>query len=240
MSPRERVMYRFLVMFAIVALQTVSAQTPTTIRLFKYPSSSSLAERLLDTFKIETQKKTSKSVVFQELPALNNPLEVVEALRKGDADIAVVTTVALGQFDLGFKVFELPFLFEDFGSVSRFQAGEGGQILKSRLRKQDLEALAFVHNSMSIIVSKYVVHAPDDLKGRVFTSLAFDAFTRNQFSALGATLTITQPAKVFPMINAGAVDGFVGPFASLVVNESPKLRGYLTNTRHSYFGFVLL
>ena len=72
------------------------------------------------------------------------------------------------KFTKKFRLFDLPFLFEDINAVDSFQNSEDGQQLKDAMRRRGLQGLAFWHNGMKQFSASKPLMTPADAEGLKF------------------------------------------------------------------------
>ena len=74
--------------------------------------------------------------------------KVLEALLLGDVQLAAPSLSKFEKFTKKFRIFDLPFMFENIAAVDRFQNSDTGQALLDSMRRKGLHGLAFWHNGM--------------------------------------------------------------------------------------------
>src|SRR3546814_10339440 len=90
----------------------------------------------------------------------------------------------LEKYTKKFRIFDLPFLFEDIEAVDRFQASNAGQELLHSMEDNGLLGVGYWHNGMKQISAKKPLLTPEDaagLKFRIQTSDVLEA----QFREIG-------------------------------------------------------
>ena len=80
--------------------------------------------------------------------SLYNDGKVLEALLNGDVQLAAPSLSKFEKFTKKFRIFDLPFMFNDINAVDRFQNSAAGQKLKGSMTKRGLQGLEFWHNGM--------------------------------------------------------------------------------------------
>ena len=116
---------------------------------------------------------------------LYNDDQVLEAMLAGDVQLAAPSLSKFEKFTKKFRLFDLPFLFNDIEAVDRFQTSEAGQKLKDSMRRRGLQGLAFWHNGMKQISAGKPLIVPADADGLKFRVQASDVLVA-QLEALGA------------------------------------------------------
>ncbi|MCV5753257.1 TRAP transporter substrate-binding protein DctP, partial [Escherichia coli] len=74
--------------------------------------------------------------------------KVLEALLNGDVQLAAPSLSKFEKFTKKYRLFDLPFLFDDVAAVDRFQNSEAGEKLKNSMKRRGLQGIAFWHNGM--------------------------------------------------------------------------------------------
>ena len=67
--------------------------------------------------------------------------KVLEALLQGDVQLAAPSLSKFEKFTKQFRIFDLPFMFEDIEAVDAFQASEAGQALLDSMQRRGLQGL---------------------------------------------------------------------------------------------------
>src|SRR3546814_11711661 len=74
--------------------------------------------------------------------------KVLEAMLLGDAQLAAPSLSKFEKYTKKFRIFDLPFLFEDIEAVDRFQASHSGQDLPHSMEGNVLLRLVHWHHGM--------------------------------------------------------------------------------------------
>ena len=110
---------------------------------------------------------------------------MLEALLLGDVQLAAPSLSKFERYTKKYRVFDLPFLFEDMEAVDKFQSSEVGQSLLLAMRGAGLRGLTFWHNGMKQLSAKRPLILPSDAKGLKFRIQQSDVL-KAQFEELGA------------------------------------------------------
>ena len=100
--------------------------------------------------------------------------KVLEALLNNDVQLAAPSLSKFEKFTKKYRIFDLPFMFEDIEAVDRFQNSETGQQLKEAMKRRGLLGLAFWHNGMKQMSANRPLIMPADAKGLKFRVQASD------------------------------------------------------------------
>ena len=74
--------------------------------------------------------------------------KVLEAMLNGDVQLAAPSLSKFEKFTKKFRIFDLPFVFEDVAAVDRFQNSADGEKLLNSMKRRGLKGVAFWHNGM--------------------------------------------------------------------------------------------
>ncbi|GAK18764.1 LOW QUALITY PROTEIN: TRAP-type C4-dicarboxylate transport system, periplasmic component [Vibrio sp. JCM 19053] len=111
--------------------------------------------------------------------------KVLEALLNGDVQLAAPSLSKFEKFTKKYRLFDLPFLFDDVDAVDRFQNSEAGEKLKNSMKRRGLQGIAFWHNGMKQMSANKPLISPTDAEGLKFRVQASDVLVA-QFEQLGA------------------------------------------------------
>ena len=94
--------------------------------------------------------------------------KVLEALLQGDVQLAAPSLSKFEAFTRQFRIFDLPFMFENIEAVDAFQASDAGQALLDSMQRRGLQGLTFWHNGMKQMSANVPLMSPDDADGLKF------------------------------------------------------------------------
>ncbi len=164
--------------------------------------------------------------------------QLVEGLRLGTVDAAVITNAAYAQFEPAFQLNDLPFLYESEAKVFETMDGQVGRALGDKIEKRGVRVLAYLAGGYRhMLNNKRPVHGPADIVGvkyRVHNAVAIDMYT-----LLGAGPVPMSWGETTTALQQGAVDGLdlpIGVMDSLKISDSVK---FLSLTGHTYSGAAL-
>ncbi|AEH33561.1 C4-dicarboxylate-binding protein [Vibrio anguillarum 775] len=112
--------------------------------------------------------------------------KVLEAMLNGDVQLAAPSLSKFEKFTKKFRIFDLPFLFEDVDAVDRFQNSADGEKLKNSMTRRGVKGLEFWHNGMKQMSANKPLLVPADAKGLKFRVQASDVLVA-QLSSLVQT-----------------------------------------------------
>src|SRR3546814_9337783 len=105
---------------------------------------------------------------------LNDDDKVLEAMLLGDAQLAAPSLSKFEKYTKKFRIFDLPFLFEDIEAVDRFQASDAGQVLLHSTQGHGLLGLGHWQTGMKQISAKHQLTKQTAAAGLTLLHQTFD------------------------------------------------------------------
>lgn len=156
----------------------------------------------------------------------------VQALLRGDVEMIASPTPAFEPLTRAFRIFDLPFLFEDSDAAKWFQNSGPGTRLRRALDGSGVRGLIFLNGGMRQLSASGPVLSPTDLEGLSFAAAA-SVVARAQFDALRAASRPTTPGEARVALTAGDLDGFEGVLSDYVGARLYELQDGVTITNHA-------
>ncbi len=160
---------------------------------------------------------------------------MIDAVRSGDANMAIVSAAALGDLLPDLLAFDLPFLFPDTASARSALDGDPGRYLLDRLQGQGLIGLAWGETGVLQLTTRTrPVHGPSELAG-LSIRVQENPIQRETFSALDARPdSIAALAEVVAALSDGRLDGQATSLWVMPFMRIDAVQLALTLTGHSY------
>ncbi|MCF6322286.1 MAG: TRAP transporter substrate-binding protein [Rhizobiaceae bacterium] len=171
--------------------------------------------------------------------SLYNDNKVLEALLNGDVQLAAPSLSKFEKFTKKFRIFDLPFMFNDINAVDRFQKSAGGQALKNSMVKRGLQGLAFWHNGMKQMSANVPLISPDDAKGLKFRVQASDVLVA-QFEQLGANPQKMAFKEVYGGLQTKVIDGQENTWSNIYGKKFFEVQDGVTETNHGIIDYLLV
>lgn len=165
--------------------------------------------------------------------------KVLEAMLLGDVQMAAPSLSKFEEYSLGFRIFDLPFLFDDIQAVDRFQAGPEGQKLLRSMGGKGLLGLAYWHNGMKQMSAKRPLLVPADAKGLKFRIQTSDVIEA-QFKALGANPQKMAFSEVYGALQTGVVDGQENTWSNIYTKKFFEVQDGITETDHGIIDYLVV
>ncbi|WP_078118320.1 TRAP transporter substrate-binding protein [Thiosocius teredinicola] len=165
--------------------------------------------------------------------------KVLEAMLNGDVQMAAPSLSKFETFTKKFRIFDLPFVFEDIHAVDRFQNSDAGQKLKDSMRRRGLTGLAFWHNGMKQISANKPLLKPEDAKGLKFRVQASDVLVA-QFEQLGASPQKMSFKEVYGGLQQGVIDGQENTWSNIYGKKFFEVQDGVTESNHGVLDYLVV
>ena len=165
--------------------------------------------------------------------------QVIEAMLRGDVQLAAPSLSLFESITKSFRLFDLPFMFKDIAAVDAFQASEAGQAMKDGMQRRGLQGLQFWHNGMKQISANKPLVAPTDANGLKFRVQPSDVLVA-QMEALGATAQPMAFAEVYGALQTGVVDGQENTWSNIFGQKFFEVQDGITETNHGIIDYLVV
>ena len=165
--------------------------------------------------------------------------KVLEALLSKDVHLAAPSLSKFEKFTKVFRIFDLPFLFNDVDAVDRFQNSDAGQKMKASMVKRGLQGLAFWHNGMKQMSANKPLLTPADAAGLKFRVQASDVLVA-QFQALDANPQKMAFSEVYGALQTKVVDGQENTWSNIYGRKFFEVQDGVTETNHGIIDYLVV
>ncbi|MDH3229922.1 MAG: TRAP transporter substrate-binding protein [Alphaproteobacteria bacterium] len=170
---------------------------------------------------------------------LYNDDQVLEAMLAGNVQLAAPSLSKFEIFTKKFRLFDLPFMFDDVNAVDRFQTSADGQKLKDSMRRRGLQGLAFWHNGMKQLSAKKPLLVPADAAGLKFRVQPSDVLVA-QMEALKANPQKMAFSEVYGALQTGVVDGQENTWSNIYGQKFFEVQDGVTETNHGIIDYLVV
>ncbi|MEO0936931.1 MAG: DctP family TRAP transporter solute-binding subunit [Pseudomonadota bacterium] len=170
---------------------------------------------------------------------LYNDNQVLEAMLQGDVQLAAPSLSKFEQFTKQFRIFDLPFMFNDIQAVDAFQSSETGKAMKESMTRRGLLGLAFWHNGMKQMSANVPLMAPTDANGLKFRVQNSDVL-KAQMAALGGSPQPMAFSEVYGALQTGVVDGQENTWSNIYGKKFFEVQDGITETNHGIIDYLLV
>ena len=166
---------------------------------------------------------------------------MIEAVRSGDADLAIVSAAALGDLVPDMLVLDLPFLFNSSEQARAAIDGPSGQRLLAALPACGLVGLAWGETGMRhITTTARPVHGPADLVGLIIR-VQENPLHREVFAELGAhPVSMPVLAEAVAGLRDGRLDAQENNLWIMPIIHIEDVQRHLSLTAHIYQAVAFL
>ncbi|MBD1565095.1 TRAP transporter substrate-binding protein [Vibrio sp. S12_S33] len=165
--------------------------------------------------------------------------KVLEALLNGDVQLAAPSLSKFEKFTKKFRIFDLPFLFDDVDAVDRFQNSADGEKLKNSMARRGVKGLEFWHNGMKQMSANKPLLVPGDAKGLKFRVQASDVLVA-QFEQLGANPQKMSFAEVYGGLQTKVIDGQENTWSNTYGKKFFEVQDGITETNHGILDYLVV
>ena len=170
---------------------------------------------------------------------LYNDNKVLEAMLQGDVQLAAPSLSKFEKFTKQFRIFDLPFMFNDINAVEAFQASDAGQAMLDSMQRRGLQGLAYWHNGMKQMSANVPLVAPTDANGLKFRVQSSDVLVA-QMEAIGGSPQKMAFSEVYGALQQGVVDGQENTWSNIYGKKFFEVQDGVTQTDHGIIDYLLV
>jgi len=165
--------------------------------------------------------------------------KVLEAMLNGDVQLAAPSLSKFEKFTKKFRIFDLPFVFEDVAAVDNFQNSEDGEKLLNSMKRRGLKGLAFWHNGMKQMSANRPLIKPEDAAGLKFRVQASDVLVA-QFEQLNASPQKMSFKEVYGGLQTKVIDGQENTWSNIYGKKFFEVQDGITETNHGILDYLVV
>lgn len=170
---------------------------------------------------------------------LYNDNKVLEAMLQGDVQLAAPSLSKFETFTKQFRIFDLPFMFNDINAVEAFQASDAGQSMLDGMQNRGLQGLAYWHNGMKQMSANVPLESPSDANGLKFRVQSSDVLVA-QMEAIGGSPQKMAFSEVYGALQQGVVDGQENTWSNIFGKKFFEVQDGVTQTDHGIIDYLLV
>jgi C4-dicarboxylate-binding protein DctP len=154
--------------------------------------------------------------------------EEIEALMRGEIQMAFVIGSRLEGIDPALQCFKLPYVFKSVDVAYKLTDGPFGDTLFKKLPPRNLKFLGLV-NAGNVVFSnaKRPLRLPKDFKGLKIRS--YGRMGKDTAAFLGATAVVTPSSETFSALQTGVIDGVMTPNSVYLKRKYDTIQKYVTD-----------
>ncbi len=165
--------------------------------------------------------------------------KVMEALLLGDVQLAAPSLAKFEAYTKKYRLFDLPFLFQDLGAVDRFVTSDKGKGLLHAMDDVGLTGLGYWSSGLKQFSANKPLLLPSDaagLKFRIQTSDVAEAM----IEAMGANAQKLAFSEVYGALQTGVVDGQENSWSNIYTQKFFEVQDGITETNHQLLAYLLV
>ena len=170
---------------------------------------------------------------------LYNDDKVLEAMLQGDVQLAAPSLSKFESFTKEYRLFDLPFLFEDIDAVDRFQASAAGQGMLDSMQRRGIQGLEYWHNGMKQMSANVPLVEPSDAEGLKFRVQSSEVLVA-QMEAIGGSPQKMSFSEVYGALQQGVVDGQENTWSNIYGKKFFEVQDGITETNHGIIDYMLV
>ena len=194
----------------------------------------------LSSFADQVKEKTGGSVKIEIFAngVLGSETDNITQIRAGALDMAKVSAATLGNFQTGWNVLSVPYVFNDQEHYYEVMDGEIAHDLYQLTAEKGFMGLTWLDSgSRSFYTANTPIRTPADLKGlRIRTMDSQMAI--NMMNALGGSATVMGYSEIYTGMQQGVVDGAENNVTAM--RDHADVTGYYCFDEHTRIPDILL
>lgn len=196
----------------------------------------------IERFAKYAQEKLKDKVRVRTYPAaqLYTGQEEVQAVIKGELQMAYVIGSTLELIDSSQEMIKLPFLFPSIDASYKVLEGPVGKKLFAKIDQKGVAVLGMVSSGdVAISNSKRPIKTVEDCKGLKMRS--FGRMGASTLKALGAMAIVTASEETYSALQQGVIDGAATPAGVFLARKYYDVQKFVTDSGmlNATFGFIL-
>lgn len=196
--------------------------------------------KAMDTFKQKVAEKTNGNVTIQIYPAgqLYNDKTMNDALMSGGIDLGLNTVGRWASVIPTMDVFDIPFLFPTYESVSKAIDNGLGAKLGAELEKKGVRPVIWAdYGFVEVANDKKEIKKPSDFAGLKIRG--YSKYSTETIKALGASSVTMGSGEVYMGIQRGTIDGQMSGPSAMRDRKMYEVHKYMTITNNASPEFIL-
>lgn len=189
---------------------------------------------------VEAGSNGELTVTIYPNAKLGDERNLLESMKMGVVDSAIITGGPVINFMPKFGVFDLPFLFSTPEQAYKVLDGEIGRGMLKDMEAIGWKGLAYGERGFrNLTNSKKLVNVPEDMKGLKIRLMQNPVYV-DSFKALGANAVPMAWTEALTALQQGTIDGQENPLNVIVSFNLFESQKYLALTRHAYAPNVIM
>jgi C4-dicarboxylate-binding protein DctP len=196
----------------------------------------------IDRFAKYAQERLKDKVRVRTYPAaqLYTGQEEVQAVIKGELQMAYVIASSMDLLHPSMELWKLPYLFPDIETSYKVMDGPVGKKAFSNVEVKGTKIIGSVSSGTVIVSnSKRPIRNVEDFKGLKMRS--FGPMGATTLKALGAMAVVTASEETYSALQQGVIDGATTPAGVFLARKYFDIQKFATNAGmlNATFGFII-
>jgi C4-dicarboxylate-binding protein DctP len=187
----------------------------------------------------EQMKGKVRVEVFPGGQLFDDKAVLIELIKGNAVQMAAPSLSKFETITKKFRLFDLPFLFNDINAVNAFQGSEHGQSILKTLESKGILGKAYWHNGMKQMSANKPLLKPEDAKGLKFRVQQSDVLVA-QFQQLGSTPQKMAFKEVYGALQTGVVDGQENTWSNIYSKKFFEVQDGVTETDHGVIDYAVI
>lgn len=200
----------------------------------KYLAAQEFADRVNERMKGKVRVE-----VFPGGQLFDDKAVLIELIKGNAVQMAAPSLSKFETITKKFRLFDLPFLFNDINAVNAFQGSEHGQSILKALEAKGILGKAYWHNGMKQMSANKPLLKPEDAKGLKFRVQQSDVLVA-QFQQLGSTPQKMAFKEVYGALQTGVVDGQENTWSNIYSKKFFEVQDGVTETDHGVIDYAVI
>ena len=162
--------------------------------------------------------------------------KVMEAMLLGDVHLAAPSLSKFEAYTLKYRLFDLPFLFQDINAARAFTTSDAGRGLLKATEGEGYTGVAYWMSGMKYFSASKPLVAPTDAKGLKFRVQTSDVAVA-MIEAMGASAQKLAFKEVYGALQTGVVDGQENTFCNIYTQKFFEVQDGVTETNHQLLAY---
>ncbi|MCQ2002951.1 DctP family TRAP transporter solute-binding subunit [Rhizobium sp. NRK18] len=165
--------------------------------------------------------------------------KVKEAMLLGDVQLAAPSLSKFEAYTKKYRLFDLPFLFNDLAAVNNFYHSDAANQLLHAVDDVGFTGLHFWASGIKQFSAKKPLLVPSDAKGLKFRIQPSDV-AQAMIEAMGASAQKLAFKEVYGALQTGVVDGQENSWCNIYTQKFYEVQDGVTETNHGLLGYLVV
>ena len=238
----KKLLIQIIIYSSVVAVVNSAFSAPLVIRFSHVVSPDAPKGKMAGKFRdLVRQRIGDERVVVTIYPnsELFGDSKVLDAMLKGDVEIAAPSLSKLKKYSKRFQVVDLPFVFANPVAAEKFLQSKYGDRLLNTLKSKGFHGLGYLNNGMRQLSSNKRMLLPDDINGLKFRYSGSNIAQAWLESV--EVVAMDEPfSKVYELLETKQIDGQMNVWSNIYSKKFHEHQAFIVESNHSYLGYAII